>query len=81
MNEQKIVYVAIVTIVIDDPLVNNEASACDWMSGLLSQNEGNGVLDWSYLRVGPYYLMPSPTLVDKEYSEGSIFGLEGSAKG
>lgn len=37
--------------------ITSEAAACDWFSGLLSEDNDN-VLDWAYLRIGGQLLAP-----------------------
>ncbi len=66
-------YIATVQIVIKPGEVNSEAEACDWFSGLLSENEG--ILDWQYLPIGGSLLSPSEKIVSeiKDYEEGDAF--------
>lgn len=63
------VWVATVHIVINDPEVTSEAGACDWVSGLLSDDPK--ILDWSYVEdhEGAFH-GPQPVEFDlAEYSE------------
>lgn len=69
-------FIATVQIVIHpDENIENESAACDWFSGLLSENltEEGKVLDWQYLRLGGHQLTPSKILVDESYEEGEAF--------
>lgn len=68
------IYMATVQIAIHpDSGVEDKAGACDWFSGLLTENKE--VLDWSYLKLGGQFLTPSKRLsVDlDDYNEGEIF--------
>lgn len=58
--------------------VNSQAAACDWMSGLLSENPQ--VLDWGYLPtllgdfgVEPYQLPKEVEIDFPKYQEGDAF--------
>lgn len=69
----KKLYVATVRIAVDADACNNSVDgACDWFSGLLSENED--VFDWAHgSRKGSY---PLPKLVEvdgKKYREGNLF--------
>jgi hypothetical protein len=65
-------YIATVQVLIQPSAATTEAEACDWMSGLLSEN--TQVLDWQYLRLGGQRLTPSETFVNPEtYKEGEAF--------
>jgi hypothetical protein len=50
---------------------DNEAGACDWFSGLLSENKD--VLDWSYQRKGKTWPPPKLVEVKEPYTEGDLF--------
>lgn len=64
-------YIATVQIIIKPKAVESEGDACDWMSGLLSENEQ--VLDWQYLNVGGQRLTPSEKYISDNYEEGEGF--------
>jgi len=67
-------YIATVQIVISPiQAVDSQAAACDWFSGLLSENPK--VLDWQYLKLGGQRLFPNAVYVDTdlEYQEGDAF--------
>jgi predicted neuraminidase len=69
----KKLYVATVRIAVNAKTCGNTvAGACEWFSGLLSDN--NDVFDWAYgSRKGVY---PYPKLVEvdeKKYEEGDLF--------
>lgn len=66
-------YIATIQIVIhSNQELESEAQACDWFSGLLTEHEG--ILDWSYLKVGGQYLYPHERYYDlKNYEEGEAF--------
>jgi len=69
----KKVYVATICVAVDaEACGNSVAGACDWFSGLLSENKD--VFDWSYgSRKNSY---PEPKLVEvneKRYKEGDLF--------
>ena len=66
-------YMATIQILISpEEKLQSESEACDWFSGLLSENEK--ILDWSYLKIGGQYLSPSEKYVsEKDYEEGEIF--------
>jgi hypothetical protein len=65
-------YVAIVQVLInpDTSGVVNESSACDWFSGLLSEN--GQVLDWAYLSVGGKLMTPTEKIIPDNYEEGDF---------
>lgn len=68
-------YIATVQIVINPAVadIQSESEACDWFSGLLTENEQ--ILDWSYLKIGSQFLSPKEIFVDPEkYEEGSACG-------
>lgn len=67
-------YIATVQIVITPNAtigLDSEAAACDWFSGLLSDNAE--VLDWQYLRIGGQLLLPQETIIPDPYEEGDAF--------
>ena len=69
----KKVYVTTIRVAVNaEACGNSEAGACDWFSGLLSENKD--VFDWSYgARKNSY---PKPKLVEvneEEYKEGDLF--------
>ena len=67
------VFVATVSVVIHPRSgVESQAEACDWFTGLLSEN--GEVLDWSYLKVGGQFTGPTRRIVDlQSYAEGDLF--------
>ena len=69
-------YVATVQIVIHPKEeVDSEAGACDWFSGLLSEDLQikEKILDWSYLKMGGQFMSPTEILVEDPYDEGDAF--------
>lgn len=65
-------YIATVQIVIDPGEgIESGAEACDWFSGLLSDNAA--ILDWSYLKIGGQLLYPQEITIDYPYEEGEAF--------
>ena len=62
-------YIATIQVVLRPDVVDSVDAACDWFSGLFSDNEE--VLDWGYLKMGGQRLYPSEKLVDTDlYEEG-----------
>jgi hypothetical protein len=71
-------YIATIQVVIHpDENIKTEAEACDWFSGLLTEQlQGqNKILDWSYLPVGGQFLSPVEKIVSNQdkYEEGDAF--------
>lgn len=57
-------YIATVQIVVNpNENLDSVGQACDWFSGLLSENEK--ISDWSYLKMGEQYLYPTKIVVEK----------------
>ena len=52
--------------------LNSVSGACDWFSGLLSENED--VIDWGYIN---HEKDPHPALIGDGYKEGDLL-LEGA---
>jgi len=65
----KLAYVATVQITIHpNEKVETFAEACDWMSGLFSEqleNDGK-IVGWHYLKVGDQYLYPTEQAIELE---------------
>lgn len=68
----KATYIATVQILISpDENLESDAQACDWISGLLTDNDK--ILDWSYLKVGGQFLDPQEITIPNNYEEGFVF--------
>ena len=63
-----LVYKATVTVLLKADVCESEGEACDWFSGLLSENAD--VLDWGYLRKGDDWPPPALVEVPDDYDEG-----------
>lgn len=59
----KITYIATVQIIIHpNEEIHSKPQACDWFSGLLSDNEK--VIDWQYLKIGNQICSPTEYYMD-----------------
>jgi hypothetical protein len=66
-------YLATVHILVPAEVVGCEGGMCDWMSGLLSENEQ--VLDWSYAHDGRNVRHPQLVALSDPYEEGDFLSL------
>ena len=60
-------YVATVQILVD---AEDDSTACDGLSELLSHNKF--VVDWSYLKLGGQYCLPTERYIEDDYEEGNF---------
>lgn len=70
MSKQAVVLT--VQIILDKDVVGSESGACDYMSGMLSEN--TDVLDWAYtINSEGQYNYPEEILLPDDYEEGDFF--------
>ncbi len=64
-------FVATIQVLIE---AETEGEASDNMSELLSNNEGNGIIDWGYFQLGGQYMTPTERYVHDaaQYEEGEF---------
>lgn len=73
MPENRKAYVATVKVMVKAEACENQAGACDWFSGLLSENPD--VVDWGYVDNKTH---PKQVQVPKDYEEGDLMVSPGS---
>jgi hypothetical protein len=66
-------YLATVHILVPAEVVESQAGMCDWMSGLLSENEQ--VVDWSYAHDSSGVREPEHVVLADPYEEGDFLPL------
>lgn len=63
-------FIATVRVLVKEEACENNAGACDWFSGLLSEHPD--VVDWAYVKPSKY---PQKVRVPEEYEEGDLLNM------